>query len=188
MKSKSRQQLDKLHLRHLKRQQHNQNSQPMMDNKRDEEFLSTRLNTTIKPLFASDVTQLVDYEGFHPDKEEELKKRDDNRITVYTKSDWFESPFKGLFSRMPAFGDFLLTTSVKELARTPRHSPSELNDPTEDPRAGQLATPNWQLATETSPHWITALATLSPDQVLIINIYSCVFGAIRSMTQSRYSY
>ena len=165
MKSKSRQQLDKLHLRHLKRQQHNQNSPQMMDKKRDEEFLSTRLNTTIKPLFASDVTQLVDYEGFHPDKEEELKKRDDNRITAYTKNDWFESPFKGLFSRMPAFGDFLLTTSVEELARTPRHSPSDLNDPTEDPRAA------WQLATETSPHWITVLATLSPDQVLIILVF-----------------
>lgn len=162
MKSKSRQQLDKLQegLKHLKHQQQNQNR--ITNKRRTEQFLSTKQSITTKPLFTSDVAQLVDYEGFHPNKEEKLKRRDEKRIVADTKSDWFDSPFKGLFSRMPSFGDFLLA-NVEELARTPRHSSPDLNYPTENPRAA------WQIATETSlrlgPSWSTALATLSPDQV-----------------------
>ena len=157
VESKSRQRLNKQldeSLMHWKN-----NSRPIVNKKRTEQFLWTRRDIAMKPLFASDVTQLVDYDGFHPHystKEEKLERRDDARIADAT-SNLFKSPFKGLFSRVPAFTDFLLP-NAEELARTPRHSNSDAGDPTEDPRAGQLAT-------KTPPRWIDALATLSPDQV-----------------------
>ena len=160
VESKSRKQLNKLPDESLRRwENQNRQNRGRVEKKQDEQFLSTRRRMTKKPLFASDVTQLVDYDGFHPHystKEEKLERRDDARIADAT-SNLFKSPFKGLFSRVPAFTDFLLP-NAEELARTPRHSNSDAGDPTEDPRAGQLAT-------KTPPRWIDAFATLSPDQV-----------------------
>ena len=120
VESKSRQQLNKLpdeSLRHWKRQ-NKQNSRVIVN--KSEEFLPTRRDMmTVKPLFARNAAQLVDYDGFHPQyltKEEKLERR-----IADVKSDLFESPFKGLFSRMPAYTDFLLP-NAEELGRTPRHS------------------------------------------------------------------
>lgn len=161
--SKLRQQLNKVQdetLRHL-RSQKSQKSRPIMEKKRAEQSLSTRRTMTTKHLFASNLTQLVDYDGFHPQyliKEEKLERRDDKRVeNADAKGDLFESSFKGWFSGMPAYSDFVLP-NAEELARTPRHSSSDAADPTEDPGAGQVAT-------KTPPRWIAALATLSPDQV-----------------------
>ena len=95
-------------------------------------------------------------------KEEKLERRDDTRIADVT-SDLSKSPFKGLFSRMPAYTDFLLP-NAEELSRTPRHSSSDASDLTEDPGAGQSAT-------KTPPRWNDALATLSPDQVLLTSLH-----------------
>ena len=165
VESKSRQRLNKQldeSLMHWKN-----NSRPIVNKKRTEQFLSTRRDIAMKPLFASDVTQLVDYDGYHPHhptkvKEEKLERRDDTRIADAT-SDLSKSPFKGLFSRMPAYTDFLLP-NAEELSRTPRHSSYNASDPMEDPDAGQSAT-------KTLPRWNDALATLSPDQVLLTSLH-----------------
>ena len=178
VESKSRQRLNKLpdqSLMHWKNKQ-----DPIVNQKRDEQFLSTRRDMAMKHFFASDVTQLVDYDGYHPHhptkvKEEKLERRDDTRIADVT-SDLSKSPFKGLFSRMPAYTDFLLP-NAEELSRTPRHSSSDASDPTEDPDAGQPAT-------KTPPRWNDALATLSPDQVRLTSLHwaSVLLGYPKSLT------
>ena len=159
-KIKSRQQLNKLpdeSLRHWK-SQNKQKSQAIVDKKQAEQFLSARRTTKVKPLFAGNVTQLVDYHPYHPVKEEKLEGRDNTRDADKT-SDLFKSFFKDLFSsKMPSYSDFLLP-NAEELARTPRHyTSSEAGDPTENTRP-------LKLTGKTPPHWIEDLATLSPDQV-----------------------
>ena len=171
---KSRQQLNKLSdepLR-LRKGQNKQNSDWAIEDKN--QFLSTRLTMAVKPLFAGKVTQLVDdYHPNHPNKEDKLERRADQRIAD-ASSDLFKSPFHGLFSnRMPVYRDFHLP-NAEELARTPRLSSSKAGNPSENSflceECGNPMENPLRLVAKTPPRWIEALATLSPDQVCLCDL------------------